>query len=208
MITVMKSLESFTVNAKNAFLLIVDMENEFCSPGGKLYSEANGPILAKIISTVRRLADIARNAGIPIIYVQSVRTLQEPEFTVYGHDPILEIGTWPAEIIDELKPQQGDIVVRKFCHDPFYQTELDQILRRLVPDPIEHYALVTGGAINICVYHAVMGLHLRHYRTVVLVDGVYYIDEAGKQRALEQFSGHAYPNVFLSRSDLVRIGLW
>jgi nicotinamidase-related amidase len=186
--------------------MVVDVENEFCKPGGKLYSEANGPVLARIISSIQGLAEAARNAGIPIIYIQSVRTLQEPEFTIYGHDPVLKIGTWASEIVEELRPRQGDTVVQKFCHDPFYKTDLDRVLEKMVPDPTRHYAIVTGGAINICVYHAVLGLHLRHYRTVVLVDSVFYIDEAGKQRALEQFSEPPYPNVFLSRSDLIRIG--
>ena len=158
-----------------------------------------------IISTMRGLRDGVRNAGIPVIYVQSVRTLREPEFTVFGHDPVLEIGTWAVEIVDELKPRQKETIVQKFSHDPFYKTELDQVLNNLVHDPIGHYAVVAGGAVNICLYHAVMGFHLRHYKTGVPVDSVYSIDDAGEQRAFEQFSEPAYPNVILSRSDLIKI---
>ncbi|MFC2068502.1 cysteine hydrolase family protein [Chloroflexota bacterium] len=140
---------------------------------------------------------------IPVIYIQSVRTLQEAEFTVFGHLPNLEIGTWASEIIEELKPHERDIIVQKFSHDPFFRKDLDEVLQGLIPDPTNYYAVVTGGAINVCVYHAVMGFYLRDYWTVIPLDSVYYPDDAGNQRAIEQFSSPAYTNIFLSRSDLI-----
>ncbi len=201
----MKSLQNIQINPGNAILIIVDMENEFGKPGGKRYFETSARIVPGVISAIRGLTEQARNAGIPVIYIQSVRTLQEAEFTVFGREPILEVGTWAVEIVEELKPQEGDIVVQKFSHDPFYRRDLDQVLQKLVPDPTCYYAVVTGGAINVCAYHAVMGFHLRDYWTVVPVDSVYYGSDADRQRALEQFSHPAYPNIFLSRSDLIKV---
>jgi len=202
----MKPLQSFHINQQNAILIIVDVQNEFARPGGKLGSEVSARIMPGVISAIQRLAEPARSAGIPIIYIQSVRTLKEPEFTVFGREPHLELGTWAAEIVDELKPYEGDMVVQKFSHDPFLRQDLDEVLQKLVPDPTKYYAVVTGGAINVCVYHTVMGFHLRNYWTVVPVDCVYYINEAAYGRALEQFSEERpYPNVFLSRSDLIEI---
>ena len=139
--------------------------------------------------------------------MQSVRTLREPEFTVFGRDPYLELGTWGVEIVDELKPKKGDTIVQKFTHDAFYNTSLDQLLHRLVPDPTCCYAIVTGGGIATCVRHAVMGFHLRDYWTVVPVDCVYYGNDLDKQGALEHFSQGGYPNIFLSRSDLLKVTL-
>ena len=112
---------------------------------------------------------------------------------------------WAVEIVEELKPQERDIIVQKFSHDPFFRPDLDRVLDRLVPDPTRYYAIVTGGAVNVCAYHTVMGFHLRNYWTVVPVDSVYYSSDADNQRALEQFSHPAYPNVFLSRSDLIEV---
>ena len=202
----MKPLQSFHINQQNAILIIVDVQNEFARPGGKLGSEVSARIMPGVISAIQGLAERARSAGIPIIYIQSVRTLKEPEFTVFGREPHLELGTWAAEIVDELKPHEGDMVVQKFSHDPFLRQDLDEVLQKLVPDPTKYYAVVTGGAINVCVYHTVMGFHLRNYWTVVPVDCVYYINEAAYGRALEQFSEERpYPNVFLSRSDLIEI---
>jgi len=202
----MKPLQNFSLNKQNAVLVIVDIQNEFAKSGGKLGSEVSANIMPGVISAVQGLADQARSAGIPIIYIQSVRTLKEPEFTVFGRQPHLEIGTWATEIVDELKPREGDTVVQKFSHDPFYRKDLDEVLEKLVPDPTKCYAVVTGGAINVCVYHTVMGFYLRNYWTVVPVDCVYYISEEGRDRALGQYSEERpYPNIFLSRADLIDI---
>ena len=199
----MKSLQNIYINAGNSILIIVDMENNFCKPGGKSYNETSARIMPGVISAIQGLAERSRSAGIPIIYIQSVRTLHEPEFTVFGREPLLEIGTWAVEIVDELKPHRGEVVIQKFSHDPFYNTDLDKALSKLVADPTKCYAVVTGGAVSVCVYHAVMGFHLRNYWTVVPVDSVYYASDSTKQIALEQFSGRSYANVFLSRSDLI-----
>lgn len=202
----MKPLQNFHINRQNAILIIVDVQNEFAKPGGKLGSDVSARIMPGVISAIQGLAEQARTAGIPIIYIQSVRTLKEPEFTVFGREPHLELGTWAAEIVDELKPHEGDIVVQKFSHDPFFRKDLDEVLQKLVPEPTKYYAVVTGGAINVCVYHTVMGFHLRNYWTVVPVDCVYYINDAAYERALGQFSEERpYPNVRLSRSDLIEI---
>jgi len=201
----MKSLQTISINPANAILVIVDMQNEFCKPGGARYTETSARIMPEVIPAVRGLANKARGARIPIIYIQSVRTLQEPEFTVFGRDTHLQLGSWGTEIIEELKPHPTDTIVQKFSHDPFYRKDLDQVLQRLVPDPTNYYAIVTGGAINVCVYHATMGFYLRNYWTVVPIDSVFYTVDFGKEVALQQFSLAAYPNIFLSRSDLIEV---
>lgn len=202
----MKALQRFEINPKNAIMIIVDMENEFCKKGGRLFTETSARIMPGVIESIKGLAARIRSAGIPVIYIQSVRTGKEPDFTVFGVEPNLQIGTWASEIIEELKPQQHDIIVQKFSHDPFLTPELDNVLKKLVPDPTSCCAVVTGGAVNVCVYHTTMGFHLRNYWTVVPVDCVYYMTDAGKERALEQFSDIApYPNIFLSRSDFVKV---
>ena len=56
-------------------------------------------------------------------------------------------GAWGADIIDELKPQQGDVIVKKQKHDGFIGTNLDIVLRT---SEIK-YLLFIGTATNICV---------------------------------------------------------
>jgi nicotinamidase-related amidase len=200
----MKKLQKIQVNRENSVLVVVDVENEFCKPGGKMYCETGAKTIPGVINTIKGMVERARSAHIPIIYIQSVRTLEEPEFTVFNRAKILKLGDWGSEIVDEIKPQKEDIIIQKFTHDPFLRPELDKVLNGIVSDPRKHFAIVTGGEVNVCLYHTVMGFHLRDYWTVVPVDAAFYMDEKNKERAFEQFSmAGPYPNVFLSRSDLV-----
>jgi ureidoacrylate peracid hydrolase len=200
----MKKLQNLFINRENAILVIVDVENEFCKPGGKLFTRTAEKIAPGVFSNIRVLAEKARQAQVPVIYIQSMRTLREAEFTVYKRLPTLEQGTWSSEICEEVKPQKGDIVIPKFCHDPFLRPDLDTVLKRLVPEPARCYAIITGGAINICVYQTVMGFHEREYWTAVVLDSVYYTDDESYRNAVAQYSiSGAFPNIFLTRSDLI-----
>ncbi len=201
----MKTLQKVHINPANAILVIVDAENYFCHPDSPRYTEAAARVLPHAVAALGDLADRCRNAGVPVIYIQSVRTLQEPEFTLFGRKPCLEIGTWDSEIIDELKPHPGDIIVQKFCHDAFYRTELDEVLQKLVPDPLKCHAIVTGGGIAACLFHAVQGFYLRNYWTVVPIDCTYYGQERSREIALELYSRESYPNIFLSQADMIEV---
>jgi nicotinamidase-related amidase len=199
----MKSLQAVHVHRDNALLLVVDVQNRNCHPRGESYDELKARVVPAAVGIIADLLARARGAAIPVVYVQSVRTLDEPEFTVFGAPPSKRIGTWDVEILDDVRPRPGERVVQKFSHDAFFRTRLDDILEELVPDPTRCFALVVGGATNLCVYHAVLGLHLRNYWTIVVTDGVFCRGEAARERALEQFSDRSYPNIILSRSDLV-----
>ena len=50
---------------------------------------------------------------------------QHPEWK----EKLYVYGTWGADIIEELKPQQGDVLVKKQKHDGFIGTNLDIILK-------------------------------------------------------------------------------
>jgi len=201
----MKTLQSTTINPANSVFVIVDVENEFCTPGGYFYSPAKAEFMPRVINAIKGFSEKARDAGIPIIYIQSVRNLTEPEFTVFGREPHLQINTWGTEIVDQIKPREGDIVIQKFSHDAFLRKDLDDALARLVPDPTMCQAIITGGSISVCVFHAVLGFYLRSYWTVVLTDGVFYRTEDTKQASLEHLSQGGYPNIFMSRSDLISV---
>jgi nicotinamidase-related amidase len=181
----MKSEQPVSINPANSVFVVVDVENEFCKPGGARYTDTSARLMP--------------------IYIHSVRTLNEAEFTVFGRDKHLELGSWGAEIIDEIKPQEGDTVIDKFSHDCFFRKDLDRTLKKMVPEPTHYQAIITGGALNICVYHATMGFYVRDYWTAVVTDCCYYTVDSAKDFALTQFSLAAYPNIFLTRSDLIRV---
>jgi len=102
-------------------------------------------------------------------------------------------GTWGAEIVEDLKPQKGDVLIKKLRYDGFYGTSLDHLLRlkgvkRLV---------VVGTVANICVLHTAGSAALRWYEVVVPMDGVSALNEGDYHFALRQID-------FLYRGSVVR----
>jgi nicotinamidase-related amidase len=178
-------------------LIVVDMENEFCKPGGKLYHPEG---VDEVIPRLQRLLSRCREAGTQVIFVRSVRFPNSPEFSRFGRAPHLLEGTWNAEFIEELAPKDGEPIVEKNTHDCFYRTEMDPLLERLKISADTHSIIVTGINSNICVYQAVVGFHVRHYRVIVPLDCC-----AGWPAGLEvlrtQMAEPAYDyNVTLTRS--------
>ena len=199
----LKEAHPIYANPANTILLVVDMQNEFCKPGGAIFDHELSPTqMTTVIDATRGLTHKAREVGIPIIHIQSLRTLEEPEFTAFNERPIVKEGTWAAEIIDELKPQEHDIVVEAWSHDPFHRTRLDYIVKGLADVPTNSQVIITGGHICGSVYLTVMGFYFRHYWTVVPLDTLYGDDE-GMEFSLKQFSKDNLPSIFFTRSDLV-----
>ena len=81
----MMELQKIYINRENSILVIVDMENECCKPGGKLYSETGARIMPGVISGIHGIAERARSAGIPIIKVHPSRV--RPAIAFNGHTP-------------------------------------------------------------------------------------------------------------------------
>ncbi len=186
------------LNSKSTALVVVDMENEFCKPGGKLYhSEGVDGVIPRLQHFLRE----GREAGVQVIFVQSVRFTNSPEFIRFGQAPILLEGTWGARLIEELRPKAGEPVIEKHTHDCFYKTELDPLLERLTIRPETHTIVVGGINANICVYHAVIGFHIRHYNVIVPLDCCAGWP-AEREMLKTQMANPAYSyNVALTRSD-------
>lgn len=187
---------------ENTALIIVDMENEFLKPG---FSHYLGAQCESVIANTAALLQRCRDAGVPVIYVRSVRYNNDPIFTRFGCSQYLIEGTNSPVIVEELKPRPGEAVVEKHTHDCFHKTEMDATLERLGILPEPHELIVTGVASNVCVYHAVLGFHVRHYRTVLALDCTTGSPNA-EEFVIGQLGGRAYDyNVKLSTSDRIKI---
>ena len=169
---------------ENTALIIVDMQVEGC--------ERHGPTLKPVIKNIRNLLDRCRAADGKIIHIQSVRSKDHPEFTVFGKEYSLLDGTPAVEFVEELKPLPGEIVIKKFSHDCFYQTALEDTLEKLQLRSCRDRVVVTGIGANNCVYHAVIGFHIRNYFVIVPEDCIHASRADGQAFALSQFRSPAY----------------
>src|SRR5579862_2255084 len=198
------ALDRLQLNAQRSALLVVDVEHEFCHPDGKRY------LGERAVAAVQRLEALqarCREAGMPIVFMRSIREADDLEFTDFGREPILVRGTVGPEYMPEVAPLPGEPVVEKESHDPFNGTQLLAVLDRLGIRPgASHTVLVTGVATHICVTCAVIGLSVRNYQAALVTDCSAAGSQEQEELAYQLFSQPAYSyNVKLTTSDLVEL---
>jgi len=125
------------VDPKHSALLIIDVQNDYAKKNGRL-------LFPQLVKTLARILEAARRTGLLIIYIQDTllraRLSDSPAWIRHymlgesKNDPA-EIsadgldGTIGQQIIDEIHPQQNEIVIKKFRSSAFVGTGLDLILR-------------------------------------------------------------------------------
>jgi len=148
-------------------LLVMDMQKDFVDDSGALLV----PEARDTVAPIKRLVDASHSRDILVVYTQDSHKEGDPEFDIWGQH-VLE-GTAGEEIIDELSPMEGDIVVKKPRYDAFYGTDLDQILRAKDIDTI----IVVGTVANICVHYTTASAAQRWYSVICPVDCISALTE-------------------------------
>jgi ureidoacrylate peracid hydrolase len=135
-----------SVDRNRSAVVVVDMQNEFCTAGNAYDLAGFESDLAPIRRMIPRLARFlaqARGAGIPIVYVQAIygkqhdgrlsdawmRQAARRRPRMYNEIPVCQEGSWGAQIIEELAPQDGDVIVQKHRYSAFVGTGLADRLR-------------------------------------------------------------------------------
>lgn len=139
------------VDANRCALVVVDMQNDFCSKGGYLdYRGIDITPDRTPIAPLQVLVPAMRAQGVPVVWLNwGVRKdlLNVPPSLLHAHThdgtgaglgekipggaEILLKGSWGARIVDELDPGDQDIHVTKHRFSGFWDTELDSILRNM-----------------------------------------------------------------------------
>ncbi|MEM4297688.1 MAG: isochorismatase family cysteine hydrolase [Nitrososphaerota archaeon] len=166
------------LSSSKTAVIVVDMQNDFAHPRGKLYV----PQARETIPAIARLLDKARKGGSKIFYTQDWHSPQDPEFAIWGEHAVE--GSWGAEIVDELKPSPDDRVLRKLRYDGFYGTSLDHLLRI---EDVENL-VICGTVANICVLHTAGSAALRWWKIYIPVDTISALTEFDYRAALRQIT--------------------
>lgn len=134
----------FDLDRDHAALIIIDMQRDFVEPGG--FGETLGnkvALLQAIIPATARLLAAFRAAGLPVIHTREChrpdlsdcpsakRERGKPSLRIGDPGPmgrILISGEPGADIIPELYPVEGEIVLDKPGKGAFYATPLGKIL--------------------------------------------------------------------------------
>jgi nicotinamidase-related amidase len=147
------------------------------SAGGAEYRER----AQQIVPILKRLLDGAREAGVLVIYATDAH--QEGDLELRKWPPHSMKGTKEAEIVEELKPQRGDIVLDKTTYSPFCSTNLDEVLKE--HDITQLY--ITGLHTDCCCRHTSGDAFQRGYEMVWVTDALQAFTEEQHQQGLEYF---------------------
>lgn len=183
--------EPLPFDCAESALVVVDMQNDFCSPGG-MFDRAGIDIspIQQTIGPTQKAVAAARDAGIRILYLKmgfrpdlsdlgardSTNCIRHLQFgvgqacvTPEGHrGRFLIRNTWNTEVVEELRPRPEDIVLYKPRFSGFYNTELDGLLHR---HRIRNL-IFAGCTTSVCIDSTIRDAMFRDYRCLLLADCV------------------------------------
>jgi nicotinamidase-related amidase len=164
------------VDPERTALLVIDMQNDFVRADGALHV----PGAEETVPRIAKLLEVARSSGIRVVFTQDTHHDEDPEFDLWGEH--VKHGTWGWQIIDELKPRPGELVLEKVRYDAFYGTHLDHQLRQWGVDTL----VICGTVANICVHYTAASAALRWYHVVIPRDAVSALDPFDLEASLRQ----------------------
>jgi nicotinamidase-related amidase len=172
----------FTFDPAATALVIIDMQRDFCEPGG--FGETLGndvSLLRTVIPPLQAVLAAFREAGLRVIHTREghVPDLSdcppaklnrgEPSLRIGDPGPkgrILVRGEYGHDIIDELAPLPGELVIDKPGKGSFHGTTFGAELQSRGITSL----VVTGVTTEVCVHTTVREANDRGYECLVLSD--------------------------------------
>lgn len=164
------------VDPARTALIVVDMQNDFVKDGGTL----RVPDAQATLPAIQRLLAHARDTHMRVVFSQDTHTNGDPEWEIWPEHT--REGTWGWQIVDELRPRDDEMVLRKLRYDAFYGTPLDHLLRLWDVGAL----ILCGTVANICVHYTAASAALRWYRIIIPRDAVSALDPFDLESSLRQ----------------------
>ena len=180
---------TYELNPLSSAVIVVDMQHDFAAPQG-MFARAGIPLdgIQAVVEPTRRVLDVARSHGVLIVYLvmqfcedlsdagpvdapNRLRHLAlgvgQPVVAPDGTSSrVLIRDTWNTKIIDELTPQNNDVIVPKHRYSGFFETNLDSVLRERGITSL----VFTGCTTSVCVESTLRDAFYRDYNCLLLTD--------------------------------------
>lgn len=154
-------------------VIVVDMLNDFVT--GSLKCERS----QRIIAPLQKLLESARTKSVPVIYSNDCHYQGiDNELKLWGEHAIK--GTEGAEVIKELRPENGDYIIPKRRYSGFFQTDLHLLLKELGVETL----IMTGLHVNMCVRHTSADAFSWGFQIIAPKDGTEAFTEEDYQAGL------------------------
>ena len=180
------------MDPKKTALVLIEYQNDFASTGGTLHEAVKGVMeSSQMLSNTVETVEKARALGATIIHAPISFTNDYHELTAEPYGILKGVvdsksfrqGTWGAEIVEVLKPQNQDIVVEgKRGLDAFASTNLDFILRSRGITTIALGGFLT----NCCVESTMRSGYEKGFNVITLKDCTATLSEEEQRMAVEK----------------------
>jgi ureidoacrylate peracid hydrolase len=172
------------LDPERSAVIVVDMQNAFATQGG-MFDLSGFDIsgASRVIKVLKEVLDQARTAAMKVIYLQmgydadlstaggpdSPNSHKELALLLMKKRPelkgkVLTEGQWDWEVVEQLRPQAGDLIVNKTRYSGFCGTPLDSLLRTRGIRNL----FFTGIATNICVESTLRDAFFLDYWPILL----------------------------------------
>lgn len=178
-------------------LVLIDVQKE---------SEFGIEAVDAVVSNTELLIAECRKIGIPVIYTRHIN--REDTIGLSNVEPLTEDGkpvfyndgTEAVEIMDSIKPEDGDIVIDKYRWSSFYDTSLDLTLRNM---GVKH--LIMGGFVTDgCLMTSVFDAYFRDYQVNLVKDMCGATNEGAHMASILMMANWVYDLAIYDTSEIIK----
>ena len=188
---ILRTLQEKT-NPDLACLLVVDVQNDFCSPKGAAANRGEDVSAAvEMVPRLVRLIDEARKVSLPVVYIQTIHgEWTDTPSWIYrkpsGSDlKTCREGTWGIEFYG-VSPLPHERIVVKHRYSAFINTDLNTVLKARGIESV----LVTGVATNVCVETTARDAFMYDYYVTFVEDGAAAYNQSLHESTLQNMRRH------------------
>ena len=163
------------MNARETAFIFIEFQNEFCSPGGKLYDAVKGELERnRTIANARRLLAGAREKGCLVIHCPFVLNEEWVKANACSgiaagilENQMFAPETWGQAIIDAMKPMPMELILaNKHALSAFSYTDLNRLLQE---NGIKNL-IISGFLTNVCAQGTAFSAYDLGYQTRMALD--------------------------------------
>ncbi len=166
-----------TIDPEHTMLHVLDMQKACVTPGGAMYIESTGgaPEGKDTVQPVLTVLETCRAKGIPVVWSKwGLRSDGKDAGMADKKWPgALPLSTFPGawgnggdELDDAMKPLDGEPIIEKHRFSSFYNTRLNEYMRKAGADTL----IVAGVSTGNCVISTAIDAANTDYKIIVLAD--------------------------------------